>query len=401
MNKKLLFLFLIFSIIQIPLLFTTLTADENVYYYTAKVISEGQYIIYQDFFSAHPPLHTYLLSFLIRIFGMRVWVLKGFTLLVTLGTAYFLFKIAEERYDCKSAFIAVILFLITYDTLFFASFSFGLELAILFFMVSWYCLNKKPRLAGVFMGLAIATRLHVLPLALILWLHSKKKLNFMLGGALICLPYYGLLLMIPNFFNNVFFYHASKVNHWNGWFSFLRANLPLFILVSYSLKKIKDSFTFELALAYCAFMVIIGSVFEYFFLPITIILAIEGAYALAYSRFRKVLWVVIVIWTVVMCFKVGIFIYEQTNSYNELIDYVSGIDGTIMGEPSLASLIALKSGKNITRNMIDLNFQRGEIFDYKNSLVIYNSRVFNGFVMNCTLINSTTIKDNTYNLWRC
>ena len=221
------------------------------------------------------------------------------------------------------------------------------------------------------------------------------------GGALICIPYYGLLLNIPNFFDNVFGYHIGKLAHTNGWFSFLRANLPLFILVSYSIKNIKDSFTFELTLAYCAFLLIIGSVFEYFFLPITIILCMEGSYALTYSKFRKYLWAMVIIWTVIMGFKVGFVVYDATLEYNSFIDEVSTYEGTIMGESSLASLIALKGNKNITRNMIDLNFQRGEIFDYKNSLVVYNSKRFNGFDYNCTLLYSKTIKKDNYKLWRC
>jgi len=220
-------------------------------------------------------------------------------------------------------------------------------------------------------------------------------------GSGICLPYYGLLLRIPNFASNVFGYHMGKLVHTSGWFSFLRANLPLFILVSYSLKNIKDSFTAELVIAYCAFLLIVGSVFEYFFLPVTIILAIEGAYALTYSRFKKILWVMVVIWTIVMVWKVGIFVYDTSVEHNDYIDYVSKIEGSIMGESSLASLIALKGNKEITRNMIDLNIQRREIFNYSNSLVVYNENRFNGFEFNCTLINSTTIKDDTYKLWRC
>lgn len=401
MNKKLLILLVVFLVIQIPLLFSTLTADENVYYYTAKVISEGQYTIYQDFFSAHPPLHTYILATLIKIFGLNIWILKAFTTLVTIGIACVLYKITEERYNSKSAFVTTILFLISYDILFFASFSFGLELAILFFMCSWYYSNKKPWLSGVFMGLAIATRLHVLPLALILFLHSKKRFEFIFGCSIICLPYYSYLLTIPNFINQVFSYHAGKLAHTNGWLSFLRANLILFILISYSLKNIKDTITIDFIIAYSTFMLIVGSVFEYFFLPITIILSMEGSYSLIYSKFKNVLLVVVIIWTAVMIITVVPFIYNQSQSYENYINYIKDIDGTIMGEPSFASLIALKTGKEITRNMIDLNFQRGEVFNYTNSLVIYNSKNFNGLKFNCSLINSTIIKEDIYNLWNC
>ena len=171
--------------------------------------------------------------------------------------------------------------------------------------------------------------------------------------------------------------------------------------MAYSFKNVKDLITFEFTLSYAAFLLIVSSVFEYHFLVIGILLCIEGAYALAYSRFRKYLWAIVMIWTVIMVWKVGIFVYDTSIEYNTYIDKVSTYEGSIMGEPSLASLIALKTGKNITRNMIDLNFQRREIFDYKNSLVIYNEKRFNGFDYNCTLLNVTTIKDDTYRLWKC
>jgi len=399
MNRKFLLLLIIFCLIQIPILFSSLTGDENVYYYMGKVVAEGE-TPYKDFFFGHPPSQIYLYAFLIKLFGLHIWILKSFTLLFITGSTIFLYLFAKERYDEKIALTAAFLFLASYDILIFGSFAFGIEIAVFFFMIALYLNNKKPFIAGLLFGFSIMIRLHLFPMGIILLLYSKERLKFLLGAG-ICLPYYGLLLRIPNFADNVFLYHASKLNHWNGWFSFLRANLPLFVLVSYSIKNIKDSFTFELTLAYCAFLVIVGSVFEYFFLPITIILSIEGAYALAYSRFRKWLWVMVVIWTAIMGVKVGVFIYEQTTSYNGLIDYVSKIDGSIMGEPPLASLIALKGNKNITRNMIDLNFQRREVFDYRNSLVIYNEKRFNGFDFNCTLINSTTIKEDTYKLWRC
>jgi len=385
--------------IQIPILFSSLTGDENVYYYMGKIVSEGE-TPYVDFFYAHPPAQIYLYAGIIKLFGVHLWLLKGFTVLIVLGISYFLFKITKERYDEKIALVSVFLFLTSYDILIFGSFAFGIEIAVLFFMISWWYLNKKPYLSGVFIGLAIMTRLHVLSLALILWLYSKEKRKFLLGSG-ICLVYYGFLLRVPNFVDNVFMFHVNKMRLSGGWFSFLRANLPLFVLISYSFKKIKDTFTFELTLSYCAFLLIVGSVFEYHFLPITIILCIESAYALTYSRFRKWLWVMVLLWVLIMGFKVGFFVYDTSIEYNSFINEVSDYEGTIMGEPALTSLIALKTRKNVTRDMIDLNFQRRKIFDYKNSLVVYNERIFTGFLFNCSLLHSKTINDDVYKLWRC
>ena len=398
MNRGVLILLIVFCLIQIPMLFSSLPSDNAVYLTMAREVSKG-YLPHIDFFHAHSSVHLYLYAGIIKLFGFHFWTLKLFTLLIYVACGYMIYLLAKERYDKRIGFVAILLFFISYDA-FFASFTFGIELSILFFLISWYILNKKPILAGIMFGFCLMIRLHLAPLGIILWLHSKEKRKFLLGSG-ICLLYYGLMLRVPNFFNQVFGFHAGKLTLYKGWLSFLKANLPLFILVSYSIKNIKDSITFEFTLAYASFLLIIGSVFEYHLLIIGIIFCIEGAYALTYSKFRKVLWVMVTIWTIVMVWRIGFFMYDQTNSYNDLIDKVSAYEGSIMGESPLASLIALKTGKNITRNMIDLNFQRGEIFNYKNSLVIYNEKIFNGFWFNCTLLNTTTIKDDTYKLWRC
>jgi len=398
MKKKIILLFLIFFIVQLFMLNVTLPSDDSVYLTMAREITKG-YFPNINFFHAHSSIHLFLYAGIIKLFGLHIWTLKLFTLLIWMGCGYMIYLLAKERYDERIGFVAVLLFFISYDSIF-ATFSFGIELSVLFFLISWYLLNKKPVLAGLMFGFCLMIRLHLLPLGIILWLYSKEKRKFLLGSG-VCLIYYGLMLRVPNFFNQVFGYHTGKLAHTNGWFSFLRANLILFILMAYSFKNVKDLITFEFILSYAAFLLIIGSVFEYFFLPILIILCIESAYALTYSKFRKYLLVMVVIWTVIMAGKVGYFIYDSTLEYNSLIDEVSSYEGSIMGEPSLASLIALKTNKNITRNMIDLNFQRGEIFDYKNSLVIYNSRIFTGSEFNCSLLYSKTINEDIYKLWRC
>jgi len=396
--NKIFILLIVFCLVQIPILFTSLSADENVYYYMGKIVSEGQ-IPYRDFFYSHPPIQVYLYAGLIKLFGLHVWILKLFTLLIWTVCTYLAYLIARERYDERIGLVAVFLFFASYDSIF-ASFAFGIEIAVLFFLISWYFLNKRSYLCGLFFGLSLMVRLHLLPLGIILFIYSKKKRLFLIGTG-VCLVYYGFLLKVPNFVDNVFMYHAGKLNHLNGWLSFLRANLPLFILISYSFRKIKDFFTIDLIISYLAFLIILGSVFEYYFLIVTIILCIESAYALVYSRFRKVLWVMIIIWTLIMGFKVGVFIFEQTNEYNEFIDYVSNLDGEIMGESSLASLIALKGNKTIHLNQIDMNFQRRIIYNFTDSLVVFSDKRFNGFVFNCSLIHKRSIGETNYSVWDC
>src|SRR3989338_9365317 len=60
---------LVFIIIEAKGLTQVGPGDENVYFYMAKAMSEGQ-MPYRDFFYAHPPLHIFLLSVLINIWAV-------------------------------------------------------------------------------------------------------------------------------------------------------------------------------------------------------------------------------------------------------------------------------------------------------------------------------------------
>ena len=61
---------LVFIIIEAKGLTQVGPGDENVYFYMAKAVSEGQ-MPYRDFFYAHPPLHIFALATLIKIFGVN------------------------------------------------------------------------------------------------------------------------------------------------------------------------------------------------------------------------------------------------------------------------------------------------------------------------------------------
>ena len=201
MDKKLVILLTIFCLIQIPMLFSVMPSDDSVYMVMAREVSRG-YLPNINFFHAHSSIHLYLYAGIILLLGVKIWLLKSFTLLIWMACGYMTYLLARERYDEQIGFIAVLLFFISYDSIF-ASFTFGIELSMLFFLISWYILNKKPVLAGIMFGFCLMIRLHLAPLGIILWLHSKEKRQFLLGSG-ICIIYYGLMLRVPNFFEQVF-----------------------------------------------------------------------------------------------------------------------------------------------------------------------------------------------------
>src|SRR3989338_10215315 len=100
-NKLAYALFFVFVIMFILIvlkgLITPQPGDEDVYYYMGKMISEGK-IPYRDFFFAHPPLHIYLTALVYKVFGFNIIILKSMPFISTLVSAFFIFKIAKEKF---------------------------------------------------------------------------------------------------------------------------------------------------------------------------------------------------------------------------------------------------------------------------------------------------------------
>jgi len=355
---------------------------------------------YQDFFYSHPPLQIYLYAIIIKLFGVQIWLLKLITLLFSYGTAYFLYLIARERYSDKTAIFTTLLFLVSYQIFVFGSFATGLEIAVFFFMAALYCNRKNSLLSGLLFALCIMTRLHLLPLGLILLLAAKEKRKFLFGSA-VSVAYYGMLFNIPNFYNNVFGFHLAKPMIGFAMTDFLKHNAPLIMLFLFSLKNIKDNFFIYATILYMIFISYIGFAFEYYYMPIVAFLCIEGASALVKHKQRKILFAMMAVWLVIVSLKAGYFAFSQTDDYNNFINKVSEMEGSIMGESAIASMIAARTDKEVTRNMIDLNFQRQQVFDYSNSLVIYTKPRFPGWYFNCSFVYDVCISKKIIEVWRC
>ena len=399
MNKKFFLLLAVFLLVQIPIFFTALPADENVYYAIAKEVSEGSKL-YTDIFFSHPPLQIWIYVGLIKLFGFHIWILKGLTLLVSLSIAIFVYLIAKERYNEKIGLIATFLFLTSYDILIFGSFAFGLEIAVLFFLGSYYFLNKENLLSGVLFGFCIMTRLHLAPLGLILLLYSKERMRFLVGSS-ICLIYYGILIKIPLFLESILGYHMSKPFYWKGWISYFRTNIHLIALFLFSIKKIKNIDLVFIGFVYLLFMLLMKSVFEYYFLIITVIFCIEGANCLIYSDRKKMLRFIVALFIFLLLFKAVPFLYNQSKGYNELTNYVDTLEGDMVGQSAITSFLAIKTNKDISNHQIDTNFQRRAIYNYSNAIVVYFSGLFHGEDFNCTRLRTFEIEDKAYDVFKC
>ena len=386
---------IIFVLIEAKGLTQVGPGDENVYFYMAKAVSEGQ-MPYRDFFYAHPPLHIFALATLIKIFGVNFFILKSAGLLFVLIASFFLYKLSLELFQNKLndkntnliSFISVILFLSSFTTLFTATFSIGVELSVMLMMISFYFVFiKKYFVGGIFAGLAGLTRFYALvPLfALFIFIFVKKIQEKKLKDFLILssgfLMIFGVVIILlaalygHNFTDDTVKYHFIKPKlpgqksaafenaikeNWVIFAAFLsvlfaqnKKNLQLFLLVIsfYSL--------FLLALNFAA---------EFYFIIIFPFLALVGSYSLVniitrmkikYLRYALVtILISVFLWNttadVMFLEKIG---FSPFSSLNPMILKVSatGPDSKIFGDASIAPLIALKTNRSLALNYIDTN----------------------------------------------
>ncbi len=400
MNRKFILILSIFILTQIPILFTSLPSDENVYLLMAREVNKGAKP-YEDFFYGHPHIQVYLYAGLIKLFGVNIPILKGFTLLVSLGIAYLTFKIAKEKYGEKVGLISVFLLLTSYDLLIFGSFSFGLEMSALFFLISFYYLNKNNYVSGLFYALCVMTRLHLAFLGIVLFLFSKERRKFLMGAS-ISIVYYAFSIKIPNFVDNVFLYHSIKERFFGGWISYFKSSIHLWIFFFFSIKKIKDIKLIFIGTTYLLSLLLMPSVFEYFFILITVFLSIEGSLALAHSKSKKLLWFMVFLFIFLLVFRAIPFLYNQTKGYNEFVDYIDTLeDKPLVGQSAITSLLALKTDREISKLQIDTNFQRRAVYDFSDAIVVYDKESFTGYLFNCSLLKEISVEKEDYRVWDC
>jgi len=159
-----------------------------------------------------------------------------------------------------------------------------------------------------------------------------------------------------------------------------------------------------MGLIYLFFIAFIKSAFEYYFVIIVIILCIEGAWALKYSRYKKILWFMVFVFVIIFISKAAYFSLSQTKDYNEFADYISNLDGNIAGNGATASMLALKTGKKIHLNQIDTNFQRRNIeYNFSNAIVVYRQGSYPKWLekFNCSLLNVYKVAEWNYDIWDC
>ncbi|MBI1935249.1 glycosyltransferase family 39 protein [Candidatus Woesearchaeota archaeon] len=364
--------------------------DENAYYYMGKLVSEGK-VPYRDFFYAHPPLHLYIIALVYNITGFNIVALKSISLLSTLASAFFIFRISKERFGSLEAIISSALFLFSYSVMFNSAFSFGIEIATMLLVIGFYCLwnRNNAAVAGIFFGLAAITRLLTLIPAFIIMAYClasgrKKFLKFSSAFLAIFLLANGIFIASfgGSYTDPVYKFHFMKSldskEKFKEYSDIIKLNWILF-LAGFSFLFVKDKkpigIIMAVSLAYLLFLLALKKIFGFYLLPAFPFLAIAGGCSISgimqsfssNEKWKKwkvpalILLFLIFGWNlaadILFLEKVG---FTGFGRGNELADFVSSHSGSntlLFGDDSATPLLALMSGKKIAFNAIDTNNQ--------------------------------------------
>jgi len=359
--------------------------DENVYYYMAKLISEGK-IPYKDFFYAHPPIHVYILALVYKIFGFNIIALKMVPLASSLITSFFVFKISRQKFGNYEALAALILFLFSYTVMFNSVFSFGIMTATMFLTIGFYFLTVKNNylIAGIFFAIAGITRLLALipaVIALLFVLFSDRRNFIKLSSSFL------LIFMLANIFfvmiagspytDSVYKYHFMKTfsaeNNFNEYSDIIKLNWILFLsagLLIFTKEKRNMGIFAACAFPYLFFLIFLKKIFGFYFIVVFPLLAIIGGYSII-NIFRElntnkkikigiaILLALVFMWNLasdtLFLQRIGFTGFDRGK---DLSDFINS-DKTVLlfGDDSAAPLLALMTGKQIAFDIVDTNEQ--------------------------------------------
>lgn len=398
-TKGLYILITLFLLIQIPSLFSTYPADEHIYYYMGKVVAEGARP-YIDFRHAHPPLQVYLYALIIKLFGLHIWLLKLITLLFNIGTAIIMYFFVRERWNKKAAFYSLFIFLTSYLIFVHGTYSYGTEIALFFFMLSLWYLNRNPLLCGLFYSLMAMSRLHFAVLGVILFFYVKDKKKFLLGLTPL-VGYYLLLSSVPNFISNVFMFHVAKPLMKEHMLKFFMMQSYMVVLFFMSLRYRKNNLILWLVFAQLLFFLLLKVVFAYYFLILVLLFSITGGIIAFKSKYR--LHILTFVITYFLMINLPIYTNTITSfpTLNEVITKLNTYDGALVGITGITPLLALKSGKEIKNLQIDTNIAYEMPYNYSDSIVVDRNDRFHIPTCEKLFVIADSTLDHTYGVWKC
>jgi 4-amino-4-deoxy-L-arabinose transferase-like glycosyltransferase len=349
--------------------------DENLYYYLGSQLNSGL-MPYRDFFYADPPLQAIAASLLYAVFGFNLIAFKLITVIIVLASAILLFIIAARIlkngwYALLACFIYLSSFHIFHNAVFFL----GYELVTLLILLGiFFYTGNRPMLCGIFMGLALLTKLYSLPIviAFLLWLiMTRQKLRSFLYGISLAfiIPFLLLLLIFQrDFFLPVIVYHFLKpalvVSSATKLFYILLLNPLVFIGLLLLFRRPRQSsllFAFLLMISFQVIAVLLWrAFFSSYLLIIFPFLAILTAYLvhiLPIKRYKlPALFIILVLslsYTAYRIIDTRHTLILQAEPMLSIIE--NGPPGSLFGYTGVTPLFALLSNRPTYNNMVDMN----------------------------------------------
>jgi len=191
--------------------------DENIYFYAAQMIAQGE-IPYRDFFFAHPPLHLAVPAGFFAVFGFHLGLAKGIAVGASLLTGLLIWHAVRDALGSLAALFALGCFLFAFELLQASTNLNGVNLTSLWLTAGFVlAMRRRWWLSGALLGCAVCTGVYAIAAALALlvlaFFHSHKSgarmvASFVLVAGGINLLFYGLAG--DAFVGGVYRYHGLK-----------------------------------------------------------------------------------------------------------------------------------------------------------------------------------------------
>ena len=205
------------------------TTDEALYYYAARLWTEGKWP-YRDFFFSHPPLHIAVPALAYQLLGYDFLVGKWLSVLASLGAAIATWRIARRLLGVPAGVLALMLNLFAAEVLQASTNLTGVNLTTCWMMWGvWALLRGRMFLGGALLGAAAATGFYALGMTLAMvamlafmplgtqkltwqrWL-AQPAIRALLGFLAVwgTITLVGRLLAGDRYITEVFTYHVAK-----------------------------------------------------------------------------------------------------------------------------------------------------------------------------------------------
>jgi hypothetical protein len=402
-------IFILYLLIKARTLHYLTTGDENIWYYSAYLLSEGV-LPYRDFFHSHPPLQILLASFVIFITNFSLPALNALPVIASAISGLCVYLLMRREYGFYTAFIACALFLFSLRNLMSSMHYTSVNLTVMFMLLGLLVFQKRIIFtSGIVFGVGTAAGIPVAITAVFLFLLSLLRKNWdgakrLVGGCLVgffVVCGYFLLISGGDFFRQLIHYRVLIEGEAKSAYAlpflaqhqFLAVGTGLFVLVMFFRLIMSSTFRrshmfsitiFSLLVLYALFIVSLGYTFaHYFFFVVPFMVMATASIIHDFVEFcshhvpekgvKQVQWIVmiIIIGAVFITSLQSIVMYAAVRESSDgnflaaydIASYVQthlAANKTLYGDFGIAPLIAILADRRIAGNEVESSVMRFE-----------------------------------------